>query len=303
MPDRSAPSGVFAPLTTPFDANDQLAAGPLLGNLARYNRTRLAGYVATGSTGEAILLSWPETESLWAHIAEAAGKDKVLVAGTAAESTAETIRRTRRAAELGYRYALVRTPVYYQPQMNADALTGYYRSIADASPIPVLIYSIPQFTGVTVEAPLVARLAEHPNIVGVKESSGSVQRIAEIIHATGPEFRVLAGSASTFFPSLMIGAAGGVLALACAMPEACVELYEAACAKDVDRARALQEKLLPASKVLVSQYGVAGIKYALDRLGYYGGPVRAPLRPVGEAARKDIDRVLAGIVAVESAVG
>lgn len=302
MSEASALRGVFIPLTTPFDADDHLAVSHLKRNLARYNRTGLAGYVATGSTGEAILLSWPETDQLWAAVADAAAKDKVLVAGTAAESTAETIRRTRRAAELGYAYALVRTPVYYQSQMTPDALTDYYRSIADASPIPILIYSIPQFTGITVEAPLAARLAEHPNIAGIKESSGSVQRASEMVLATGGEFRVLVGGASTFFPSLMVGAVGGILALSCVMPEACVELYEAAIAKEVDRARSLQEKLEPASKVLVSQFGVPGIKYALDRLGYYGGPVRAPLRPVSETGRKEIDRVLAGTVALASAV-
>jgi 4-hydroxy-2-oxoglutarate aldolase len=297
MPDAPAMNGVFIPFTTPFDTSGGLALDHLCANLKRYNATRLAGYVATGSTGEAILLSWPETEELWVATVEAAAGDKILVAGTAAESTAETIFRTRRAADLGYAVALVRTPHYYQSQMTADVLAAFYRRVADASPIPILIYAIPQFTGITVEAPLVARLAEHPNIIGIKESSGSVQRAAEIRRAVPAGFAILVGSASTFFPSMLVGATGGIMALADALPEECVELYDLAVAGENDRARALQEKLLPASKTLVSRFGVAGMKYALDRLGYHGGPVREPLLPLGEAALGEIDRTLAELSA------
>jgi 4-hydroxy-2-oxoglutarate aldolase len=297
MAEAIALKGVFIPITTPFDPEDLVSREALRSNLARYNHTRLAGYVAAGSTGEAVLLSMAETEELWAAVVEASAADKILVAGTAAESTTETITRTRRAAALGYAVALVRTPHYYRPQMTPALLAEFYRRVADASPIPILIYSIPQYTGVTVEAPLVAELAEHPNIVGIKDSSGSVQRAAEIVRATPAGFHVLVGSASTFFPALAIGAAGGIMALADALPEECVELYEAAVAGQYDRARNLQERLLPASSVLVSRYGVAGMKYALDQLGYYGGPVREPLRPLEEAAQREIKVVLAALKA------
>jgi 4-hydroxy-2-oxoglutarate aldolase len=232
---------------------------------------------------------------------EAAAGDKILVAGTAAESTSETIFRTRRAAELGYAVALVRTPHYYQSQMTHDVLAAFYRRVADASPIPILIYAIPQFTGITVEAPLVARLAEHPNIIGIKESSGSVLRAAEIRRAVPAGFAILVGSASTFFPSMLVGATGGIMALADALPAECVELYELAVAGENERGRALQERLLPASKTLVSRFGVAGMKYALDRLGYHGGPVREPLQPLGEAALGEIDRVLGELSAAAPA--
>jgi 4-hydroxy-2-oxoglutarate aldolase len=287
--------GVFAPLTTPFDSGDHLSLPRVRENVVRYNATRLAGYVVTGSTGEAILLSWPETEELWAAVVEAAGADKLLIAGTAAETTKETIQRTRRAAELGFEFALVRTPHYYQAQMTPDVLAEFYRRVADASPIPVLIYSIPQYTGITVEAPLVERLAGHPNIAGIKDSSGSTQRALEMVSVAGDTFRVLVGSASTFFASLMVGASGGILALADALPDACVELYALATAGKIAEARTLQERLLPASKALVSRWGATSMKYALDRLGYYGGPVREPLLPLGEAARAEIDEVLAAI--------
>ena len=295
MPELPALRGVFAPLTTPFDSADHVSLPRVRENIARYNATRLVGYVVTGSTGEAILLSIAETEELWAAVVDAAGADKVLIAGTAAESTTETIQRTRRAADLGYQVALVRTPHYYQSQMTADVLADFYRRVADASPIPILIYSIPQYTGITVEAPLVESLAGHPNIAGIKDSSGSVQRAAEMVRGAGNDFRVLVGSASTFFAALMVGASGGILALADALPEACVELFELSAAGKIAEARELQQRLLPASKALVSRWGATGMKYALDGLGYYGGPVREPLRPLGAAARAEIDEVLAAI--------
>ena len=287
--------GIFPPVTAPFAADGALALDRLRENIAKYNRTRLVGYVVNGSTGESVLLTWEEVERAWAAVREAAAPGKVLIAGTGAESTAETIEHTNRAASLGYHAALVRTPSYFKPQMNERVMTEHFLRVADAAKIPVLVYSVPQFTGVAVEAPVVAKLAEHPNIIGIKESSGNVQRVAEIIAAVPPKFQTLVGSASTLFPSVAMGAVGGILALACALPELCVELYEAARSGQVERARSLQEQLLTPSSILVARYGVAGLKYALDRLGYYGGPPRRPLLPVDEAAKRDIDAVLAEV--------
>ncbi|HVB33649.1 MAG TPA: dihydrodipicolinate synthase family protein [Patescibacteria group bacterium] len=303
MPDASVLKGIFLPLTTPFDSSGRLSVAHLRSNVEKYNRTRVAGYVAAGSTGEAILLSMAETEEIWSAVAETAAPDKILVAGTGVESTEETIERTRRAAALGYGFALVRTPHFYRSQMTVDVLARFYLRVADASPIPILIYSIPQFTGITVEAPLALRLAEHPNIAGIKDSSGSVQRITQIVSGAPPSFRVLPGAASTMLASLVVGAHGAILALADALPEACVDLYEAALAGRIEEARSLQQKLLPATEALVSQSGIAGTKYAMDRLGYYGGPVREPLREPGEAARAAIERVLTGMGALASAGG
>ena len=293
--------GIFLPITTPFDSSDRLSLAHLRANVEKYNHTRAAGYVATGSTGEAVLLSAAETEELWTAVAETAGADKILMAGTGAESTAETIALTRRAAEIGYGFALVRTPHYYRPQMTPDALAVFFHRVADASPIPVLIYSIPEYTGITVEAPLVARLAGHPNIVGIKDSSGSVLRITETVSTVPASFRVLVGAASTLLPSLVVGASGGILALADALPEACIDLYEAVLAGQIEEARDLQRKLLAASQVLISQSGAGGIKYAMDRLGYYGGPVREPLQDPTAAAKTAIERVLVEVGALASA--
>jgi 4-hydroxy-2-oxoglutarate aldolase len=295
MAEALALNGVFIPMTTPFDTEDRLSLAELRNNLGRYNTKRLAGYVATGSTGEAILLSMAETEELWEAVIEATATDKILVAGTAAESTTETIARTRRAAQLGYQVALVRTPHYYRPLMTPAALEVFYHRVADASPIPILIYSIPHYTGINVEVPLVARLAEHPNIIGIKDSSGSVKQLAALVRVAPKGFHVLTGSATTFLPALMMGVSGGIMALANLLPDECVELYEAAVAKRYDRARELQDRIVPASDLLVSRHGVPGMKYALDRLGYFGGPVREPLRPVDDAARREIDEVLAAL--------
>jgi len=275
-----------------------LALDRLRDNVSKYNGTRLAGYVVTGSTGEAILLSWEETERLWATAREAAAADKILIAGTGVESTAETVERTNRAAALGYAAALVKTPHYYKPQMTPQAEAEHFLRVADAARIPILIYSVPQFTGLAVEAPLVARLAEHPNIAGIKESSGDVQRVTQIIASAPPRFQTLVGSASTLCASVLAGAAGAILALACALPESCVELYEAARAGKIERAVALQHQLLVPSITLVSRFGVPGLKYAMDRLGYYGGPARRPFLPLDDAAKREVDAVLMGVASV-----
>jgi 4-hydroxy-2-oxoglutarate aldolase len=284
--------GVFPPLTTPFAADGSLALDALRENIRKYNSTRLAGYVATGSTGESVMLTRDETLLVWEAVRDAAAPGKLLIAGTGAESTAETIDLTNRAAALGYHAALVKTPHYFKAQMTDDALAEHYFRVADAAKIPVLIYSVPQFTGVAVEAVLVCRLAEHANIVGIKESSGNVHRVAEIIHMAPPGFLTLVGSASTFYASLAVGAVGGILALACALPEQCVELYDEASAGHADRARDLQHRLLDTGTIMVGRFGVAGVKYALDRLGYIGGAPRPPLLPLPEPRRKEVDGIL-----------
>jgi 4-hydroxy-2-oxoglutarate aldolase len=295
--------GVFPPLTTPFTADGSVAFDRLLENVAKYNRTGVAGYVVIGSTGESVLLSFEEIERIWAIVREAAAPVKILIAGTGVDSTAETIRRTNRAAELGYHAALVKTPYYYKPQMTADAEVEHYLRVADGAKIPVLVYVVPQFTGVALEAAAVARIAQHPNVAGIKESSGNVQRVTEIIAAVPKEFQTLVGSAPTFYPSLAVGAVGGVLGVADFLPELCVELYEAAIAGNGQRAAALQHRLLAPGTTIVGKHGVPGVKYAMDQLGYYGGPSRPPFLPLSEAAKKEADGALAGVVSRTAAQG
>ena len=288
-------SGILAALITPFNSAGEVSVSDLKHNILRYNQTHLSGYVVLGSTGESVLLSRSEAESILAAVKESASKEKLLIAGTGAESTAETIERTKRAAEFGYPIALVKTPYYYKPSYKPEVLIAHYRRVADASPIPVMLYSVPQFTGVALEAPEVAALAAHPNIIGIKDSSGNVQRIGETIAATVPNFQVLVGSAATIYPSLVLGARGCILALANALPEKCVALYELVRNGHHEKARELQHLLAKASKLFVSECGIAGVKYAMDQRGYRGGLPRLPLLPLADTQKKRIDDLLAAL--------
>src|SRR5258708_35758008 len=237
-------SGVFAALTTPFAADDSVALADLKQNIQRYNATNLAGYAVQGSTGESVLLSRAEWDSVLVAAKEAASPQKRLLAGTGVESTAETISRSKRAAELGYHAALVKTPYYYKPMYKPEVFIAHYRRVADASPIPVMLYSVPQFTGISLEAPEVAALAEHPNIIRIKDRSWHVQRVGEMIAATPASFQVLTGGAGVLLPSLTVGAKGAILALASALPEKCAELYEVTRRGQVGAGRVVQKELL-----------------------------------------------------------
>ena len=288
-------SGVYPALTTPFAADGSVSLADLRHNIERYNRTDLAGYVVLGSTGESVLLSRAEMDEILATAKEAAGKEKRLLAGTGAESTAETIERSKRAAELGYQAALVKTPYYYKPWYTPEVLIAHYRRVADASPIPVLLYSVPVFTGLALEAPEVAAMAEHPNIIGIKDSSAHVQRIAEMVAAAPRSFQILTGGAAVVLPSLAVGARGAILALASALPEKCVALYDLLRRGQADQARELQIILLRASKAIVSDAGIGGVKFVMDQRGYRGGLPRLPLLPPSEGAKQRIREALAAL--------
>jgi 4-hydroxy-2-oxoglutarate aldolase len=240
-----------------------------------------------------VLLSHTEWDSVLVAAKEAASPKKKLLAGTGVESTAETISRTKRAAELGYHAALVKTPYYYKPMYKPEVFIAHYRRVADASPIPVLLYSVPQFTGISLEAPEVAVLAEHTNIIGIKESSGHVQRVGEMVAAVPASFQILTGGAGVLLPSLVVGAKGAILALASALPEKCVELYELTRRGQIETARELQKSLLRASKLIVSELGIPGVKFVMDQRGYHGGVPRLPLLPLADAAKRRVLELLA----------
>lgn len=282
------PNGVFPALTTPFNADESVSAFALRENIRLYNQTKTAGYVALGSTGESVMLSRDEADSVLATVREAASPDKTLIAGTGAESTADTIARTKRSAALGYQFALVKTPHYYKPVYRAETYIRHYRAVADASPIPVLLYSVPQFTGIILETPEIVALAAHPNIAGIKDSSGNIQRVGEIIAGTSPEFAVLTGGSSVIYPALAMGAKGAILALAAALPEKCAEVYELVQNGRHAEARQLQLSLAEASKRIVSENGIPGVKFAMDLRGYRGGLPRLPLLPVSEEKKQSI---------------
>jgi dihydrodipicolinate synthase/N-acetylneuraminate lyase len=288
--------GIFPAITTPFAPDGSVWLPRLRSNILRYNETRVAGYVVNGSTGESVLLRWDEIDRVWETVKESAAPGKILIAGTGAESTEETIEHTNRAASLGYDAALVRTPHYFKPQMTPEALVEFYLRVADAARIPVLLYSVPIYTQLKLLAAVVARAAKHPNIVGMKDSSGDLQGVTDIMSATPKEFQMLVGSASILHESLGRGAAGAILAVACAFPKICVEVYESVRTGDAERAAALERKLIVAAGLFGPKYGIAGLKYTMDCLGYYGGPPRPPLLPIDAAAQREIDAMVSSII-------
>ncbi len=285
-------SGIFPALTTPYHEDGSVALDHFKANLARYNKTALAGYVVLGSTGESVLLSFAEADSLLVAGKEAAASGKLLIAGTGAESTAETIVRTKRAAALGYDVALVKTPYYYKPAYKTETYLRHYRAVADASPIPILLYSVPIFTGVTLETPEIVALAEHANVIGIKDSSGAIQRIVEVAAQASKTFQILTGSAGVLHPALASGAKGAILALASALPEKCVELFELFKSGQHATAQTLQQHLALASKAIVSEGSIAGVKHAMDLRGYHGGLPRLPLLPLADAKKAQIAQVI-----------
>jgi 4-hydroxy-2-oxoglutarate aldolase len=285
--------GIFPALVTPFAPDESVSLTGVTENIWRYSQTHVAGYVVLGSTGESVMLSREEADSVLATAKEAAGSDKLLIAGTGAESTAETIARTKRAATLGYALALVKTPYYYKPVYRAETYIRHYRAVADASPIPILLYSVPQFTGISLETPEILTLAEHPNIAGIKDSSGNIQRVGEIVAGVRRKFAVLTGGAAVIYPALTVGANGAVLALAAALPEKCAELHDLVQRGQHQEARRLQHLLVNASKRIVSENGIAGVKYAMDLRGYLGGLPRLPLLPLSEEKKRAIAEVVA----------
>ena len=288
-------SGIFPALVTPFDAAGEASRLALQHNIRLYNQTAIAGYVVLGSTGESVMLSREEADSVLVEVKESAAAGKMLIAGTGAESTAETIARTKRAATLGYQVALVKTPYYYKPFYRAETYLQHYRTVADASPIPVLLYSVPQFTGISLETPEIVALAEHPNIIGIKDSSGVMQRVAEVVGGAGADFQVLTGGAAVIYPAMAVGARGAILALASALPEACAELAALVRAGKQDAAKELQLKLAQASQRIVSECGIAGVKYAMDLRGYQGGVPRLPLLPLKAEQKQQIVAMIAAL--------
>lgn len=283
-------SGIYPPITTPFDSDGEIYKTKLRYNVEKWNQTALSGYVVCGSTGESVLLTPEEKYLCWEIVAEAASSDKLLMCGTGVESVRETVALTNKAASMGYRAAMVRTPHYYKNLVNrVDAQVTYFRAVADQVQIPVMIYNWPQATGVDIAPEAVAMLSEHPNIIAIKESSGSLEKVMQMIRECRPGFQVLVGSAPTLAPSLAIGAAGAVLAFANAAPYATITIWEAHRTRDTEAARDWQNRIARAAQLVTTKYGVPGLKYAMDLMGYYGGPPRLPLTVVSPEAKREIE--------------
>jgi len=282
--------GIYPPIATPFDSSGDLYRAKVRHNVEKWNLTGLSGYVVCGSTGESVMLTTEEKVQLWGWVAEYAAPEKLLIAGTGLESVRETVDLTNRAADLGYKAAMVRTPHYYKNLLNnAAAQMLYYRSVADQVKIPIIIYNWPQATGLDIPAEAVAALSEHPNIMAMKESSGNLEKVMQMIRTVKPGFQVLVGSAPTLYPSFVVGAAGAILAYANAAPYSTIAIWEACRSREFEAAGDWQNRIAPAAVLVTTRYGIPGLKYAMDLNGYYGGPPRLPLIPPSPEARREIE--------------
>ncbi len=282
--------GIFPPIATPFDAEGNVYAAKVRHNVEKWNLTALAGYVVCGSTGESVMLEPREKIALFETVAKHAAPGKLLIAGTGVESVRETVGLTNCAAEMGYKAAMVRTPHYYKTFMSrGETQMLYYRAVADQSKIPLIIYNWPQTTGVDIPPDAVAALSEHPNIIAIKESSGNIEKVMQMIREVRPGFQVMVGSAPTLWPSLLMGATGAILAYANAAPYSTIAIWEAFRARDEEAGRDWQNRIARAAVLVTVKYGIPGLKYAMDLNGYYGGPPRLPLAPAPPEARAEIE--------------
>jgi 4-hydroxy-2-oxoglutarate aldolase len=288
--------GIYPPIATPFDHRGDLYKTKVQHNVEKWNKTGLGGYVVCGSTGESVYLTTEEKITLWEWVATYASPDKLLMAGTGMEGVRETVALTNRAAEMGYKAAMVRTPHYYKNLVNRnDAQLLYFRAVADQAKIPLMIYNWPQATGVDISAEAVAMLSEHPNIIAVKESSGSLEKVMQMLREVKPGFQVLTGSAPTLAPCLAVGCVGAVLAFANAAPYATITIYEAHRQREEAAALDWQNRIAKAAQLVTTKYGIPGLKHAMDLNGYYGGIPRLPLTPVGPQAQKEIEAAFEGL--------
>jgi 4-hydroxy-2-oxoglutarate aldolase len=284
MPTKTL-DGIFAPITTPF-VHDEVSYDQLKHNVQKYSQTPLKGYFVLGSNGES--KSCTETEKL--KILELVLKEKaphqIIMAGAGYESTRQTIEFSKKVAFMGADFVSLVTPFYFKKSITDEVLIGYYKDVAEAVPVPVLIYNAPGFTGVTVSAKVVETLSQHPNIAGMKDTSPG--NIAGYLNVCAEEFAVLAGTINFLFIGLTLGARGGVVSLADAFPEPCCELYERYVKGDVEGARRLHSKLFRLNQSVSGSGGVAAVKGAMDLAGYHGGPPRLPLLPLTEVQKQKV---------------
>ena len=281
--------GIYPPITTPFDSDGNIYKAKVRHNVEKWNRTGLSGYVVCGSTGESVFLTPDEKFALWEMVAECAAPEKLLMAGTGVESVRETVWLTNKAADMGYKAAMVRTPHYYKNLINNTAAQClYFNAVADQSKIPLMIYNWPQATGVDISAEAVVALSQHPNIIAIKESSGNIEKVMQLLREVKPGFQVLVGSAPTLAPSLAVGAVGAVLAYANAAPYSTIAIWEAHRSRETEAAADWQNRIARAAVLVTVKYGIPGLKHAMDLNGYYGGPCRLPLSPLTPAAKQEI---------------
>jgi 4-hydroxy-2-oxoglutarate aldolase len=289
-------AGIYVPLTTPFDHNADLYPSKLQHNVSRLNKLGLAGYVVGGSTGESKMLSHDEKLQSFRLVKETADDGRTLVAGVGMESVKETVQLAREAADIGYQVAMVLTPHYFRGiVLKPENQLLYYRAVADQSPLPILIYNFPQNTQYDIPVEVVAQLSQHPNILGIKESSGSVGKVLDLAREVKPGFQLLVGSANTFHASLQAGATGGIFAFGNCAPYSLITIWEAFRQRDAEAAQEWQRRIAKPVVTVLNKHGIPGIKHAQDIMGYYGGPCRLPLAPLSIEAKTEIETVMADL--------
>ena len=285
-------SGLLLPITTPFTTNGEVDTAALKANIDRWNGTGITGYVILGSTGERVNLN--EREFL--HIIEIARKavpqTMTFIVGAGQQSTRGTIDEIKAAANAGAEAVLVITPHYYRSAVTQAALVTHYEAVAEASPIPIILYSMPDLTGSKIEPETAARWSEHQNISGMKDSSNDIAKFADAVRLTREDFAMMIGNGTVFSEALQAGARAGILAVGCCAPQICLDIYQAVQTGDFERANFLQEKLTPLARAVTKTYGIGGLKAALEMAGYAGGAVRAPLRGPNAEARAEIAALL-----------
>ncbi|XP_078589104.1 4-hydroxy-2-oxoglutarate aldolase, mitochondrial-like isoform X1 [Branchiostoma floridae x Branchiostoma japonicum] len=274
-------SGVFPPLPTPFDQDEKVNYEHLRNNVTKWNEIDFRGYVVQGSNGEYTYLSDEERVELVRTVKQAAAPGKLIIAGSGCESTQATIAMTQKMAEAGADVAMVITPFYFKGRMTNQAFKYHYEKVASASPIPVILYSVPANTGVDLPADVVAALSQHPNIIGIKDSAGDVTKFGSMVqHTQASGFQVLAGSASFMLGTYTVGAVGCVAALANTLGTEVCQLHKLCKEGKMEEAMKLQHRLIAPNSAVTRKFGVPGLKVAMEWFGYYGGPTRSPLLPL-----------------------
>lgn len=284
--------GIIPPMITPFKDNGNMDEDAFVRNIERWNKDQLAGYLVLGSNSEAAFLSYEEKLRLIELTVKNTAKGRTIIAGTGLESARETIRLTNAAAKLGAHAALVLTPFYYIDQVSDEALVGYFKEVAAGSDIPILIYNVPKFTRVNVSVNVVKALGSHPNIIGMKDSTGNIDQLAAFKKAVDSKFNLIVGTASALFPALQNSVRCGILALSNCLPNQCSQIQTAFESGNINDAEELHKRVVPVNTAVAVAHGVPGLKYASTLLGYEGGFVRNPLMPLSDSQKADVRKVL-----------
>ena len=270
-------TGIFAPVTTPF-VNDEVSLEQFEENIQKYAKTPLSGLFVLGSNGEAKSLTEGEKIQILEKAVAGKGDHQKIMAGTGYESTRQTIAFSRKAQEIGADLVSLVTPSYFKKSLTDEVMIKYFMDVADALDIPVFAYNAPGFTGMTLSPKLIEKIARHPNIWGMKDTSPA--GLAGYMEVCGDDFDIFAGTVNTLFIGLSLGVSGGVVSLADAFPEPCCSLYEKFTSGDLAGARGLHSILFRLNQAVSGKSGVAGVKYAMELGGYHGGPPRLPLLPI-----------------------